>query len=321
MAKRSADRGFVAGSIEFPVIQHQRHGDSDAGTVRPNETRRVLQRAKRIMRVIQPGSRTSPTGGTLAGTNSAIGGLPRGEVGFQQRQVIRLLPIDDRRAGGLPDAGMRQNKFECGADRAHAGAAVRPNRDAARRTSPGPARRPPRRPYRNDPGSGSANESASSPRRCKMTSLRSIVYGIDSSRPDIDLQRKRPVVLIKIRRVIVAAFRRQIERVQRIGDRRTEPAALLPAGKPAMDLAALQHGRALLLGRAIRLATDRAAARSRRSPAAPAPAWWRAVRPEQCLGIRVAGRAEYLLAADRSTAWPAYITGTSSATPATTPQS
>src|ERR1700679_2594040 len=59
-----------------------------------------------------PGSRASFTGGTLAGTNSAIRGLPRGEMCLDQGEVVRVVPIDDIRAGGLPNAWMRQNILE-----------------------------------------------------------------------------------------------------------------------------------------------------------------------------------------------------------------
>src|ERR1035438_1927855 len=65
-----------------------------------------------------PGWRTSLTGGTLAGMNSAIGCLPRREVRLQQRQIVRVVPVDNRFAGGLPNAGMRQDVLERGADRA-----------------------------------------------------------------------------------------------------------------------------------------------------------------------------------------------------------
>src|SRR5580698_10073947 len=60
-----------------------------------------------------PGSRVSLTGGTLAGTNSAIGSLPCGKMRFQQGQVICVVPIDDFTAGSLPDALMRQDIFQC----------------------------------------------------------------------------------------------------------------------------------------------------------------------------------------------------------------
>src|ERR1700679_2794256 len=59
-----------------------------------------------------PGSRASFTGGTLAGMNSAIRGLPRGEMCLDQGEIIRVVPIDDIRAGGLPDASMRQDILE-----------------------------------------------------------------------------------------------------------------------------------------------------------------------------------------------------------------
>src|SRR5450759_729974 len=65
-----------------------------------------------------PGSRVSLTGGTLAATNSTIGGLPRGEVRLQQRQIVRVIPIDDRATRGLPHALVRQDVLERGADRA-----------------------------------------------------------------------------------------------------------------------------------------------------------------------------------------------------------
>src|SRR3954453_3667045 len=48
--------------------------------------------------------------------NSTIGGLSRGEMGLDQRQIIRVVPIDNRLAGCLPNARMRQDILERGAD-------------------------------------------------------------------------------------------------------------------------------------------------------------------------------------------------------------
>src|SRR4051794_35783245 len=64
-----------------------------------------------------PGARVSSVGGTLAGTNSAIGGLPRGEMRLDRRQMIGPIPVDDLRARGQPDTRMRQDIFDGGAER------------------------------------------------------------------------------------------------------------------------------------------------------------------------------------------------------------
>ncbi len=61
------------------------------------------------------------------------------------------------------------------------------------------------------------------------------------------VQRERLVVVIQIGRVVIAAFGGEIERVQRVGDRRAEPAAQPTAGQPLMDVLALLHRRALFL--------------------------------------------------------------------------
>src|SRR6185312_9054331 len=59
-----------------------------------------------------PADRCSSVGGTLAGTNSTIGRLPRREVRFDRRQMLRVEPIDDLRPGRDPDTLMRKDVFQ-----------------------------------------------------------------------------------------------------------------------------------------------------------------------------------------------------------------